>query len=96
MSANMTSCRAIQPDLVAAATGDASPTAVTRVQQHVDTCAPCRQEMDRYRSIDRIVIGKGRRGPVAETLQHEFFGVINGTRPDEQGWLSPVYAAQTV
>jgi len=64
MSANMTSCRAIQPDLVAAATGDASPTAVTRVQQHVDTCAPCRQEMDRYRSIDRIV-GDIRRTPIA-------------------------------
>jgi methylated-DNA-[protein]-cysteine S-methyltransferase len=64
MSANMTSCRAIQPDLVAAATGDASPTAVTRVQQHVDVCAPCRQEMDRYRSIDRIV-GDIRRTPVA-------------------------------
>jgi methylated-DNA-[protein]-cysteine S-methyltransferase len=64
MSANMTSCRAIQPDLVAAATGDASPIAVTRVQQHVDACAPCRQEMDRYRSIDRIV-GDIRRAPLA-------------------------------
>ena len=39
MSANMTSCRAIQPDLVAAATGDASPIAVTRVQQHVEQMA---------------------------------------------------------
>jgi branched-chain amino acid aminotransferase len=53
-------------------------------------------EITPIRSIDRIVIGKGRRGPVAETLQHEFFGVINGTRPDEHGWLSPVYAAQAV
>src|SRR5438270_9954454 len=53
-------------------------------------------EITPIRSIDRIVIGKGRRGPIAEKLQHEFFGVINGTRPDEQGWLSPVYAAQTV
>ena len=64
MSANVTSCRAIQPDLVAAATGDASSAAVTRVQQHVDACAPCRQEMDRYRSIDRIV-SDIRRTPVA-------------------------------
>jgi len=53
-------------------------------------------EITPIRSIDRIVIGKGRRGPVAEALQHEFFGVINGTRPDEYGWLSPVYAAQPV
>ena len=64
MSANMTSCRAIQPDLVATATGDASPAAAARVQDHVDACAPCRQEMDRYRSIDRIV-GDIRRTPVA-------------------------------
>jgi len=53
-------------------------------------------EITPIRSIDRIVIGKGKRGPVAEALQHEFFGVINGTRPDEHGWLSPVYAAQPV
>ena len=53
-------------------------------------------EITPIRSIDRIMIGKGRRGPVAEALQHEFFGVINGTRPDEYGWLSPVYAAQPV
>src|SRR4051795_2245919 len=53
-------------------------------------------EITPIRSIDRIVIGKGKRGPIAETLQHAFFGVINGTRPDEHGWLSPVYAAQAV
>ena len=35
-------------------------------------------------------IGKGRRGPVAEKLQKEFFGIINGAKPDRYGWLSPV------
>jgi O-6-methylguanine DNA methyltransferase len=72
MSPNVTSCRTIQPDLVAAATGDASPTAAARVQEHVNVCAPCRREMDRYRSIDRIV-GDIRRTPIvadrAETLR---------------------------
>jgi branched-chain amino acid aminotransferase len=53
-------------------------------------------EITPIRSVDRIVVGKGKRGPVAEELQHAFFGVINGTRPDEHGWLSPVYAAQAV
>ena len=52
-------------------------------------------EITPIRSIDRISIGKGRRGPIAETLQHEFFGIINGTRPDEHGWLSHVHAGQT-
>lgn len=52
-------------------------------------------EITPIRSIDRITIGSGRRGSVAEALQKEFFGVINGTRPDEERWLSPVYAGQT-
>ncbi len=64
MTPNMTSCREIQPDLVATATGDAVPGAEARVQQHVNACAPCRRELDRYRSIDRIV-GDIRRAPVA-------------------------------
>jgi len=53
-------------------------------------------EITPIRSIDRITIGKGRRGPVAEKLQTEFFGVINGTKPDRYGWLSPVYATAGV
>jgi branched-chain amino acid aminotransferase len=53
-------------------------------------------EITPIRSIDRIVIGKGHRGPVTERLQTEFFGVINGTTPDRYGWLSPVYAAAAV
>jgi len=51
-------------------------------------------EITPIRSIDRITIGKGRRGPVAERLQKEFFGVIEGSRPDTHNWLSPVHAAQ--
>ena len=50
-------------------------------------------EITPIRSIDRIVIGQGHRGPITEQLQNEYFGVINGARPDHYGWLSPVYAA---
>ena len=49
-------------------------------------------EITPIRSIDRIPVGKGRRGPVAEKLQKEFFGIINGSTPDRYGWLSPVHA----
>src|SRR6516162_7389322 len=49
-------------------------------------------EITPIRSIDRIKVGSGRRGPVAERLQKAFFGVINGTRPDTYNWLSPVHA----
>ena len=48
-------------------------------------------EITPIRSIDRIPIGKGRRGPVAEKLQKEFFGIINGATPDRYAWLSPVH-----
>ena len=51
-------------------------------------------EITPIRSVDRIPVGKGRRGPVAERLQRAFFGVINGTAPDQHGWLSLVHAAQ--
>jgi branched-chain amino acid aminotransferase len=52
-------------------------------------------EITPIRSIDRITIGAGRRGPIAERLQHEFFGVIEGKREDRYGWLSPVHAGAT-
>jgi branched-chain amino acid aminotransferase len=49
-------------------------------------------EITPIRSVDRIPVGKGRRGPLAEKLQKEFFGIISGAKPDRYGWLSPVHA----
>ncbi len=51
-------------------------------------------EITPIRSVDRIKVGQGRRGPVAEALQKEFFAIVNGEKPDRHGWLSPVYANQ--
>ena len=51
-------------------------------------------EVTPIRSIDKIVIGKGRRGPVTERLQRAFFDVINGETPDTHGWLTYVYAEE--
>ncbi len=53
-------------------------------------------EITPIRSVDRITIGKGRRGPIAEALQKEFFAIVNGAKPDRYGWLSMVEAAQPV
>ena len=47
-------------------------------------------EITPVRSIDRIAIGNGRRGPITERLQAEFFGIVDGSRPDRHGWLTPV------
>ena len=53
-------------------------------------------EITPIRSIDRIPIGKGRRGPVAEKLQKEFFAIVNGNKADRHGWLSLVQQGQPV
>jgi branched-chain amino acid aminotransferase len=48
-------------------------------------------EVTPVRSIDKIKIGSGRRGPVTAALQRAFFDVINGEVPDTHGWLTYVY-----
>ncbi len=47
-------------------------------------------EVTPVRSIDRINIGAGERGPVTKRVQEEFFGITSGKKPDRHGWLSPV------
>lgn len=48
-------------------------------------------EVTPIRSIDRVQIGSGSRGPVTEKIQKEYFAYINGEVPDRYGWLAPVY-----
>jgi branched-chain amino acid aminotransferase len=45
-------------------------------------------EITPIRSIDRIPIGRGARGPVTEALQRAFFDVVQCRVPDEFGWLT--------
>ena len=47
-------------------------------------------EITPIRSVDRIKVGEGHRGPITERLQKEFFGIVNGTATDRFGWLTPV------
>ena len=53
-------------------------------------------EVTPIRSVDRIPVGKGSRGPVTEQLQKAFFSVINGTAPDRWNWLTLVAVRQPV
>jgi branched-chain amino acid aminotransferase len=50
-------------------------------------------EVTPIRSIDKIQIGSGKRGPIAKRLQDEFFALVEGRKADRHGWLSPVKAA---
>jgi branched-chain amino acid aminotransferase len=47
-------------------------------------------ELTPLRSIDRIKIGAGRRGPITKRLQEEFFAILGGSKPDRHNWLTPV------
>ena len=51
-------------------------------------------EITPIRAVDKIQIGKGQRGPVAEALQVAFFDMINGETPDRHGWLTYVYPGE--
>jgi branched-chain amino acid aminotransferase len=51
-------------------------------------------EITPIRTVDKITIGTGRRGPVTEALQSAFFDMINGETPDRHGWLSYVYPGE--
>lgn len=48
-------------------------------------------EVTPVRSVDRIKIGQGRRGPITERIQTEYFAYINGEVPDRFNWLTSVY-----
>ncbi|MGC4027845.1 MAG: branched-chain amino acid transaminase [Steroidobacteraceae bacterium] len=47
-------------------------------------------EITPIRSVDRITVGSGRRGPVTEALQKLFFGLFTGATADRHGWLELV------
>ena len=47
-------------------------------------------EITPIRSVDRLAVGNGKRGPVTETLQNAFFGLFSGKTQDRWGWLDYV------
>lgn len=47
-------------------------------------------EVTPIRSVDRIEIGAGKRGPITEKLQKAFFGLFTGDTDDSDNWLESV------
>jgi branched-chain amino acid aminotransferase len=47
-------------------------------------------EVSPIRSVDKVTIGSGRRGPITTRLQQAFFDYVNGVVPDRHNWLLPV------
>jgi len=52
-------------------------------------------EITPVRSVDKITVGSGKRGPMTKQLQDEFFKIIDATRPAPKGaeWLTFIDAA---
>jgi branched-chain amino acid aminotransferase len=42
------------------------------------------------RSVDRLPVGDGKRGPITRAIQEVFFGIVRGSHSDKWGWLTPV------
>src|SRR5471030_2979475 len=47
-------------------------------------------EVTHLRSVDRILVGDGTMGPLTSAIHAEFFGIVNGLKPDRYDWLTPV------
>lgn len=52
-------------------------------------------EVTPVRSVDKIVVGSGKPGPVARQLQQAYFAVVRGEVADTRGWLTYVGSPRT-
>lgn len=53
-------------------------------------------EVTPVRSVDRLEVGSGSRGPITKEIQDIFFGIVKGELPDKWNWLTPVDLEETV
>ncbi len=47
-------------------------------------------EVTPIRSVDKILVGKGKLGPITKALQKEFFAIVHGEKADRHNWFTPV------
>ena len=47
-------------------------------------------EITPIRSVDRIPVGDGKRGPITEAIQKTYMGIAEGRLPDPYGWRTAV------
>jgi len=47
-------------------------------------------EITPIKSVDKITIGSGTKGPLTTEIQKAFFGLFDGSTEDSWGWLEPV------
>jgi branched-chain amino acid aminotransferase len=47
-------------------------------------------EVTPIRSVDKVKVGPGKRGPITEKLQKAFMDIVNGRAEDKYGWFTAV------
>jgi branched-chain amino acid aminotransferase len=47
-------------------------------------------EITPIRSVDKVQVSTGRRGPITAEIQRQFFDIITGEAEDVFGWLTPI------
>jgi len=47
-------------------------------------------EVTPVREIDGRIVGSGRRGPITERIQKDYFAAVRGENPRREGWLAYV------
>lgn len=52
-------------------------------------------EVTPIRSVDRIAVGIGKRGPITEQIQSEYLSIIEGRKEDRHGWLTLLNTPKT-
>jgi branched-chain amino acid aminotransferase len=52
-------------------------------------------EVSPIRSIDKVTIGKGSRGPITKAIQERFFAIVSGQAEDKYNWLTTVTIRET-
>lgn len=54
-------------------------------------------EITPVKSVDDLPVGNGKRGSITKAIQDEFFGIVEGRKPDRHGWLTlvPEYVPET-
>jgi branched-chain amino acid aminotransferase len=52
-------------------------------------------EITPIRSVDKVQVGEGKRGPLTTEIQKRFFDIITGEVEDEFGWFTRVETSKT-
>ena len=51
-------------------------------------------EITPIKSVDKVPVKDGKRGPITTAIQRAYFDIINGEAPDRHGWLTYVYPGE--